>query len=128
MDHKLRRFLSPSEGFCPQCSDDLKELMVCKRCQKNLHSYPSQVYECPLCEALYCQECWMELEEKKQFTGKIATWFNRRNYGFIRCPNFNSDIFVHVDDLDFAPGQGTKVSFQIEETSKGPRARRVRRQ
>jgi len=128
MDDKVRRFLNPAEACCPECTDELREAMVCGRCGKNLYGYPGPVYECPLCEAFYCRECWGKTGEGERFTGKITTWFSRRNYGFIRSRRFSDDIFVHADDLDFDPLEGKKVSFEVEETSKGLRARRIRQQ
>lgn len=128
MEDKVRRFLNPAEEFCPDCIHELRNIMVCGRCRKNLYGYGGQVYECPLCEDMYCQECWEEMEGGKRFTGTITTWFSRRRYGFLRSRRFDDDIFLHADDLDFEPCEGKKVSFQVEETSKGLRARRIREQ
>ncbi len=51
-----------------------------------------KIYECPLCEKFYCEECWDEYGEKK-FKGKIKVWFEKRNYGFIQSKKLRKDIF-----------------------------------
>jgi cold shock CspA family protein len=66
------------------------------------------------------------MEGWERFTGKITTWFNERKYGFIRSRKLGKEVFVHADDLDFEPQEGTKVIFEVEKTPKGLRARRIR--
>ncbi len=57
-------------------------------------------------------------------------WFNeKRGYGFIRKDEDEKDLFVHYTGIQgdgFKTLQeGQKVRFEIEETSKGPKAKNV---
>jgi cold shock protein len=52
-------------------------------------------------------------------------WFNNdKGYGFIEVEGGSKDAFVHVNEL--APGtriaEGDRVSFDLEESQKGPQA------
>ena len=57
-------------------------------------------------------------------------WFNnRKGYGFIRIED-GTDIFVHFSEIQ-ATGfktlkEGEKVSFDIEESDKGKKAKNVK--
>ncbi|MFA5687199.1 MAG: cold shock domain-containing protein [Bacilli bacterium] len=61
--------------------------------------------------------------------GKIKMYNNKKGYGFIHTDDDN-DIFFHFSSIlneDFAelsPGQ--KVEFELEESSRGFRARNIR--
>ena len=126
MNNKVRQLLDPSEQFCRDCEEELHSEMRCSRCERSLFNYSGTVYECSVCEKLFCDTCWEEMEEGDRFAGKITTWFAGRNYGFIRSRKIGSEVFVHADDLDIEPRKGKKVSFELERTSRGLRARRVR--
>ena len=126
MNNKVRRLLNPSEVFCADCTDEIRAEMLCEHCKKTLFESPDKVYECPLCEKFYCTDCWTKMERTERFKGKITSWFEDRNYGFIHSRKFKKDVFAHGDDLDFEPHKGKKVSFELENTTKGPRARRIR--
>jgi len=58
-------------------------------------------------------------------------WFSeRRGFGFI-TQDGGGDIFVHFSSIDL-PGfktlaEGDRVSFEVEEDHRGPKARDVRR-
>ena len=58
-------------------------------------------------------------------------WFSeRRGFGFI-TQDGGGDIFVHFSSIDM-PGfktlaEGDRVSFEVEEDHRGPKARDVRR-
>ena len=62
-------------------------------------------------------------------TNGIVKWFNdRKGYGFIEQDD-GGDIFVHHPDINM-PGfkslaEGERVSFEIEEGTKGPAAKNV---
>ncbi|MEA2054808.1 MAG: cold shock domain-containing protein [Candidatus Thermoplasmatota archaeon] len=127
MNDKLRELLSPDTGICKGCADELKDEMKCCMCGRNLLSYKGKVFECPVCKNFYCSECWDEMEGKEIYKGTIKTWFDKRNYGFIKSRKLEDDIFIHADDTDFTPEEGEKVEFEIEKTKKGPRARKIRK-
>jgi len=61
----------------------------------------------------------------------IVKWFNdQKGYGFIETET-EGDVFVHYSAID-AQGfrtlqEGEKVSFEVEETPKGPQAVNVKR-
>ena len=58
-------------------------------------------------------------------------WFNdKKGYGFL-VQEDGQDLFVHYTSVDM-PGfktlrEGDRVSFEIEETDRGPQAKNVRR-
>ena len=58
-------------------------------------------------------------------------WFNdRKGYGFINQED-GGDIFVHFSSID-APGfktlsEGDQVSFDVEESDRGPEAKNVKK-
>jgi CspA family cold shock protein len=58
-------------------------------------------------------------------------WFNdKKGYGFIVLEDGN-DIFVHYSSIDM-PGfktltEGDKVSFEVEESDRGPQAKNVKK-
>ena len=64
-------------------------------------------------------------------TGTIKTLVVEKNFGFITPEDGSKDIFFHatsLKDLDFSSlNQGDKVSFDVEEAEKGPRAVNVTR-
>lgn len=61
----------------------------------------------------------------------VVKWFNvKKGYGFIKMEDGN-DLFVHYSAIDM-PGfktlnEGERVSFEIEETERGPQANNVRK-
>ena len=58
-------------------------------------------------------------------------WFNeRKGFGFI-SQDEGSDIFVHYSSIDM-PGfkslaEGDRVSFEVEEDNRGPKAKNVKK-
>jgi len=128
MNDKLKELLNPTvAGVCRDCEDELKDKMKCSMCGKDLYPYEGKVYECPICGNLYCSECWDRMEGKDVHRGTIKIWFEKRNYGFIKSGKFREDIFVHADDTPFTPREGEKVEFEVENTKRGLRARKIRR-
>jgi CspA family cold shock protein len=58
-------------------------------------------------------------------------WFDaRKGYGFIKRDE-GQDLFVHFSSIDMDGykrlNEGDEVSFEIEETDRGPQARNVRK-
>jgi CspA family cold shock protein len=61
----------------------------------------------------------------------IVKWFDaRKGYGFIKRDE-GQDLFVHFSSIDMDGykrlNEGDEVSFEIEETDRGPQARNVRK-
>ncbi len=67
------------------------------------------------------------MEGHEIYKGVIKRWFEKRNYGFIKSKKFRKDVFIHADDADFIPEVGEKVEFEVEDTDRGPRARKIRK-
>lgn len=59
----------------------------------------------------------------------VVKWFNvEKGYGFI-TQDGGQDLFVHFSSIDM-PGfktltEGERVSFEVEETERGPQAKNV---
>ena len=58
-------------------------------------------------------------------------WFNnKKGYGFINTDN-GRDIFVHFSSVEMdgykSLNEGEQVTFEIEESDRGPEAKKVRR-
>ncbi|MDO8499553.1 MAG: cold shock domain-containing protein [bacterium] len=62
-------------------------------------------------------------------TGTIKSLIVDKNFGFITPDDGSKDIFFHATSLNgiqFAElRQGDKVSFEVEQSEKGPRAANV---
>ena len=61
----------------------------------------------------------------------IVKWFNsKKGYGFITKED-EGDVFVHQSSIDMSGfrslTEGDKVSFEIEETDRGPQAIKVQK-
>ena len=59
----------------------------------------------------------------------VVKWFSdRKGFGFIEQGN-GQDLFVHHSAIDMAGfrtlNEGDKVSFEIEDTDRGPKAKNV---
>jgi CspA family cold shock protein len=64
-------------------------------------------------------------------TEGTVKWFNeRKGFGFIERDG-GKDLFVHHSAIDMSGfkslNEGDKVSFEVEETSRGPSAKNVRK-
>ena len=73
---------------------------------------------------------WRNLESSKYFTmpeGTIKFFNESKGFGFITPSNGGKDVFVHSSDLMDNVREGDKVSFEIEDSPKGPSAVKVRR-
>ena len=64
--------------------------------------------------------------------GTVKFFHDRKGYGFIERndtdEDADDDVFFHMEDIE-GPDleEGEEVSFDIEETDKGPRAKNLRR-
>jgi len=61
----------------------------------------------------------------------IVKWFNnRKGFGFIEREE-GSDIFVHYSSIEMqgfkSLEEGERVSFEVEETDRGPAAKHVQK-
>lgn len=60
--------------------------------------------------------------------GTLVKWDDERGFGFIRPADGGKDIFVHITGFPRATGRpdvGEQVSYEIEESDRGPRAAQV---
>ena len=60
-------------------------------------------------------------------------WFNpKKGYGFITPDDGSKDLFVHYSDIEGegfkSLEEGDKVSYEIEQSKKGPRAVKVKKE
>ncbi|MGC8895037.1 MAG: cold shock domain-containing protein [candidate division WOR-3 bacterium] len=67
----------------------------------------------------------------KRIEGTVR-WFNaRKGYGFIDRDDGQGSVFVHYSDIESegykSLEEGEKVSFEVLESDKGPKAVKVRR-
>ena len=62
--------------------------------------------------------------------GTVKWFSNRKGYGFIEQED-GSDLFVHYSVINMSGfkklTEGDQVSFEVEETDRGPQARNVER-
>ena len=60
--------------------------------------------------------------------GFIVKFDPERGFGFIRVPHRKEDIFVHISDIEnrMELETGRWVTFNVEETQKGPCAKQVK--
>ena len=70
-------------------------------------------------------------QEGKVLANGTVKWFNnKKGYGFINEEN-GRDIFVHFSSIDMdgykSLNEGEKVIFEVEESSRGPEAKKVRK-
>jgi CspA family cold shock protein len=58
--------------------------------------------------------------------GTVKFFNDTKGFGFIAPEDGSKDVFVHVSGLEDDIQEGDKVSFEVEETKKGPAAINVR--
>lgn len=58
--------------------------------------------------------------------GTVKFFNDTKGFGFIAPEDGSKDVFVHVSGLVDDIQEGDKVSFEVEETKKGPAAIEVR--
>jgi cold shock CspA family protein len=62
--------------------------------------------------------------QKQKYTGVVMTWFPERGFGFVHAmiDGEKQSFFAHIADMVGIASVGSKVSFDIREHKKGPRA------
>ncbi len=68
----------------------------------------------------------------QRYKGRVK-WFNpKKGYGFITPDDGSKDLFVHYSDIEGegfkSLEEGDKVSYEIEQSKKGPRAIKVKKE
>tara|TARA_X000001036_G_scaffold131470_1_gene124388 strand:+ start:702 stop:899 length:198 start_codon:yes stop_codon:yes gene_type:complete len=58
--------------------------------------------------------------------GTVKFFNTDKGFGFIESENSNKDIFVHANNLIDQINDGDKVSYDVDETPKGPSAINVK--
>ncbi|HHF58089.1 MAG TPA: cold shock domain-containing protein [candidate division WOR-3 bacterium] len=66
----------------------------------------------------------------KQY-GRVKWFDSRKGFGFIELEDGSGDVFVHFTDIE-GEGyrtleEGQRVTFEIEQTDKGPKAVHVKK-
>lgn len=61
---KIRNILTPDVRACEQCIDEYRVDITCSKCSIVMlkPSYNGKVYECPICQKLYCESCWNKMD------------------------------------------------------------------
>ena len=59
--------------------------------------------------------------------GTVTRWLGMRGYGFIKCED-GKEVFVHNSEIQgkSSLSEGEKVEFEVIDTSRGPRAIKVK--
>ena len=57
--------------------------------------------------------------------GVVRNFNHSRGFGFIHSKAFDRKIFLHISDMEKRVKVGQKVTFKVEQTEKGLRARNV---
>lgn len=60
--------------------------------------------------------------------GTVKFFNSSKGFGFITPSNGGKDLFVHSTGLMDDVHEGDKVTFEVEDTPKGPSAIKVKRQ
>ncbi len=61
-------------------------------------------------------------------TGKVKFFNNEKGFGFIKDDETGKDIFVHKSNLIDSIWEDDQVSFEIEDTDRGPSAKNVQKE
>jgi CspA family cold shock protein len=70
-------------------------------------------------------------KEVNDMADGTVKWFSeKKGYGFIKLED-DSDLFMHISSIKMPEpktlGKGDHVSFEIEQTERGPKAKNVRK-
>lgn len=65
--------------------------------------------------------------EEKELTGRVATFFTDKAYGFITEDKTGANIFVHSNNLLEAINENDRVTYEKEKTPKGYAAINVKK-
>lgn len=66
------------------------------------------------------------VSDGKRVMGQVKFLNKKNGYGFIKSSETEQDVFVHFDDTKDFLKRGDKVSFEVEKSEKGLRARNVK--
>lgn len=66
------------------------------------------------------------VSDGKRVEGQVKFLNKKNGYGFIKSSQTEQDVFVHFDDTKDFLKRGDKVSFEVEKSEKGLRARNVK--
>jgi hypothetical protein len=61
---KIRNILTPDVRACQTCINEYNVEITCSKCSIIMlkPDYNGRVYECPICQKLYCESCWNKIE------------------------------------------------------------------
>ena len=60
--------------------------------------------------------------------GKVKFFNNEKGFGFIKDEESGKDVFVHKSNLNGTIWEDDQVSFDIEDTDRGPSAINVKKE
>ena len=58
------------------------------------------------------------------YKGEVVLWHRKKGFGFVKCPDFDEDLFVHHSA--FGSGdliEGKELTFDVEDDSRGAKKR-----
>lgn len=65
-------------------------------------------------------------EEEEALNGTIQFYNDQKGYGFIRINGSGENVFFHLKSVNGTPVLGAKVTFETENSDKGPVAVKVK--
>jgi cold shock CspA family protein len=58
-----------------------------------------------------------------RYQGKLAEYYSDRGYGYLKCPEFKTKVFIHISDVDTKElSPGVQLEFEVIFQEKGPKA------
>ncbi len=55
-------------------------------------------------------------------TGTVKQYVSDRGFAWVRRDDGGRDVFLHVNECAFEPRAGMRLSFDVYDTGRGPRA------